>query len=168
MNRSFILPVFCAVLAFVALSVAFRGAIGRESVYNIPQSAINESRTSTIPNAAAPIDLLTVADAEKILGTLADEFTRPWRKVQSAPRLIYSRAAPRPIPTIESKIELAKGGDARDMLVLATITIHNGEHPDAFPCVIDRSTKQVRLYAAGQWQTQSEWLATAPSPFGIR
>jgi hypothetical protein len=51
-----------------------------------------------------------------------------------------------------------------DSFLVATIDVRIGSQSEQTPCVVDRITKQVRLFADGQWLTAEEWLKKAPLP----
>ncbi|WP_425614078.1 hypothetical protein NA78x_003932 [Anatilimnocola sp. NA78] len=168
MNRTLWIPAVCCAFAFVALATTFRGATGRETISKTGQSVVTSKTELLSASAATPSELMSSAEAEQLLTAIADEYTAPWRQAQATPRNLYSRIAPRPIPSIKSDIELVKATDEGGQILLATVAITTGEAKESIPCVVDRRTKQVSFFAAKQWQTQADWVKTAPSPFGPR
>jgi len=177
MNRSLVIPAGCCLFAFAALLAALQGAKGRESSakpaplgaswHRGDRSLMSSTRdcsTLTTPHANRDL-LLSSEDAQQVLTTLANEYLRPWRELGASPHRLYSRAAPRPIPTMYAEIDMPVNAITQsDSLLVATITIGGGPRPESVPCVVDRTTKRVRLYAQGQWLTDDEWLKNATMP----
>lgn len=151
MNRSLWIPGVCSIVAFVALFAGLGGVPGRE--------------TRVSSQAASVVPRIPDAEAEQALRSLGEQYLRPWREWEQSPRHLFSRAASRPIPSVSAEVELASRGiDATEDYVLASIVIRKGLTMQAFPCVLQRSTQQVRLFADDRWLTDAEWLKSAPLP----
>jgi len=176
MNRSLVIPAGCCLFAFAALLTALHGVAGRENAAETARFDASERREDrgTMPATSAhPLPeaasakgnlLLSRKEAEQVLTKLSGEYLRPWRQWETSPRHLYSRAAPRPIPTISAKIEMSSLAGQNDSFLVATIAVSAGERSWSVPCVVDRMTKKVRLFAGGQWLTADEWLKQAPLP----
>jgi hypothetical protein len=168
MNRKLIVPAAGCLVAFLALLAALHGASGRESAGK-PRADDGTIAASLSENSPDDRDLMSVDAAEQVLTSLSGEYLRPWRNFESSPRHLYSRAAPRSIPTILANVELPRQSVAAgDSLLVATITVTAGDHSEKTPCVIDRLTKRVRLFSEGEWIASEEWLKKAPVPSGRR
>jgi hypothetical protein len=169
MNRMLLIPAICCVSAFAVVLLVFHTATGRETATPAGRGggdnalspvAIEDARTPSagdIPRSAS--------EPEQLLQKLSDEYVRPWRQWQNSPHRLYSRAAPRPVPSIFAEIAVSpqSAGQRKDVS-LATITIRTGLTSDAVPCIVDRTTGLVHLFAAGKWLPSDEWLKTAPTP----
>jgi|GEM_PF-2367647 hypothetical protein len=178
MNRSLTIPAGCCLFAFGALLAALQGTVGRETAAGLAPLATpvrRGDREKTMPptladsaSKASEIDgdlLLSNDEAEQVLTKLAGEYLRPWRQWETSPRHLYSRVAPRPIPTISAKIEISTGVTSQsDGFLVATIVVSTGARSEPVPCVVDRVTKQVRLFSEGQWLSEDVWLKKAPLP----
>ncbi len=177
MNRYLVIPASCCVIAFAALLAAFHGAVGRETATGSTHVGERARRgdLGTMPSKLAYVASkspqangnlrLSIDEAQVLLTTLTGEYLRPWRQRENSPRHLYSRAAPRPIPSISAKTELASSATGQtDSFLVATITISTAARSQSVPCVVDRITKQVRLFNEGQWVTEDEWLTKAPLP----
>ena len=168
MNRSLVIPAVGCLFAFAALLAILHGAAGREAAAE-PVSLDHSPRSLAASKARLANDsrneLLSTTEAEQRLATLAGEYLRPWRQWETSPRHLYSRVAPRPIPSISAEVAMSPGetGESGSFL-LATIAVRTGAQSQPIPCVVDRATKQVRLFSAGQWLSEAEWLKQAPSP----
>jgi hypothetical protein len=172
MNRSLAIPAAGCCVAFVALLATLHVATGRETATDLARS-----RVASLDREVAPVlppasfsasiaegdQLLSPNDAQQLLAALSGEYLRPWRQWQTSPRRMYSRAAVRPVPSISAEIILSSS-DEEDPFLLATVAITTGRRTDAVPAVVDRTTKQVRLFSDGQWLTQAEWIKKAPLP----
>jgi hypothetical protein len=179
MNRSLLVPAVCCAFGFVALLAILHQAAGREAATADARQTVRVARVTRDPELVASSytrpavpdlnrlqnsPLLSPQDAEAALTTLSGEYLRPWRKWETSPHRIYSRAMPRPIPSIAAEVALSPRTTEADSFLLATITIRTGKQSQAVPCVVDRISKQVRLFADGQWLSEDEWLKTAPLP----
>jgi hypothetical protein len=170
MNRSLMIPAGCCLCAFAGLMVAFHAAAGRESASQrqiLATASLSGDRRATTPPAAdtmAANSLVTADEAEQLLTALADEYIRPWRKWQNSPHRLYSRAAPRPIPTITTEVAMSAVSTDESSFLLASIQVQRGKQSQQVPCVIDRKTKEVRLFADSQWLGAQDWLKQAPLP----
>jgi len=178
MNRSLVIPAGCCLFAFVALLAVLQGTFGRETAAesaSLAAPAPRGEREKTIPSTRADLVskasqpngdlLLSSGEAEQVLTKLAGEYLRPWRQWETSPHHLYSRVAPRPIPTISAKIEMSTGLTRQsDGFLVATIVVSTGARSEPVPCVVDRVTKQVRLFSEGQWLTEDVWLKKAPLP----
>lgn len=172
MNRSLLIPAGCCLVAFVALLAVLQGAPAPENAAEAARARRTDRKTVTVPVAysASPApsprhNLLSAEEAEQVLTTLAGEYVRPWRQRETSPRHLYSRAAPRPIPTISERIELAREATSQtDSYLVATIVISTGATTQEVPCVVNRATKRVQLFANDEWLTEQEWLKQAPLP----
>jgi hypothetical protein len=123
---------------------------------------------SKVPEAdiSAP---LSVEEAEQVLTALAGEYMRPWREWEASPHRMYSRVAPRPIPTIYASVEMSPGATGpRDSFLVGTIAVGTEAPLQPAPCVVDRLTAQVRVFADGQWLDEEEWLRKAPTPKSMK
>jgi hypothetical protein len=168
MNRSLTVPAVCCLAAFAAVLAALHGATGRETTRQTSQgreylAAASRTERATTP-IAAQADLLSSDQAKQALTALTGQYVRPWRERQNSPYRMFSRAAPRPIPSISAEIQLADSGSHSDKFLLASIVVTKANQSQPTPCVVDRATGQVRLFAGGRWLAANEWLATAPMP----
>lgn len=182
MNRSLAIPAGVTLVAFVVVASMFHKAAGRDAVGGeaIPQAASVEVPAAfpptVFPDAASLSQetealafgqepLLSVPAAKEHLSTLTAQYLGPWRQWQSSPRFLYSRVAPRPVPSVSEKIDIFAGNlSEADSLVLATIEIKTGEETQAIPCVIDRHTQKAWFYNGNRWLNEAAWLAQAPLP----
>jgi len=175
MNRWLFVPAGCCLLAYAALFAAIHSRANGETVAGPVRSEADLRGGETAPFLSASLaplaaagedsTLLSVDEAEQLLTKLSGEFMQPWRQWEASPHRLYSRAAPRPIPSISAKIQLVeRESNQRDGVLLATITVRTGEHSQSIPCAVDRITKRARLFSNGEWLTAKEWLMTAPSP----
>jgi hypothetical protein len=174
MNRALILPAGVCLIAFAAL-LATVGPYGRASTAATKLGAArrlaDRGSISTqagaafkVPNASDVLPL-SDSDARKLVSTHADEYLRPWRQWETSPHRWYSRAAPRPIPTINVEIVMAPvtKGQSNSFL-LGTIAIIMGARSQPVPCIVDRTTRRAWMSVDGQWLTEDEWLKKAPVP----
>ena len=177
MNRSLVIPAGCCLFAFAVLLATLHGAVSRGAIAEPAQSSAPGGRG--VRGAAAPtlvdpesdasqangVLLLSAEDGEQVLTSITGEYMRPWRQWEASPRRLYSRAAPRPIPTIAATVGMPPGAAGQgDSFLVATIDVRIGSRSEQIPCVVDRVSKQVRLFADGQWLTEEEWLKKAPLP----
>ena len=174
MNRSLSIPAVCCLVAFAAVVAALQGATGRESRAKQLSAAPRYGDRAALPAHAAysaprPADpsgqpLLTGGQAQEQLTALAGEYLRPWKEWESSPRRYFSRAAPRPVPSISADIEFAQQESSSDSFLLASITVTTGARSQAVPCVVDRRTRQVQLFDGEKWLTADQWLEKSPLP----
>jgi hypothetical protein len=119
--------------------------------------------------ARADPRLLSTEQAEHVLTALSGEFVRPWRQWESSPTRLYSRAMPRPLPSLSTEIQWAQDATSpSDSFLLASITVTKGPQTQAIPCVVNRVTQEVCLFANGHWLTAADWLKQAPNPADAR
>lgn len=170
MNRSLTIPAVCCLVAFVGLLIALQGA----TILGAPASRasvnpIHPVATSGIPRgipSESPSATLSAEAARDRLTALSGEYLRPWKQWESSPRRLYSRVAPRPIPSLSAEVEMtASSTRPQESFILAVIKVtRQGDEPQQVPCIVDRVTSQVRLFAEGQWLTSEQWLKRAPTP----
>jgi len=163
MNRSLVIPAVCCLGAFAALMATLHGVNGREAAAEfIPLDASVRRADASKANSEL---LLSTEEAEQALTSLVGEYLRPWRQWETSPHRLYSRVAPRPIPTILAKVEMSPSPNCKsDNFLVAKIDVSTGGKSQLTPCVIDRTTKEVLLFAEGQWLAEDEWLTKAPLP----
>jgi hypothetical protein len=177
MNRSLWIPAACCCAAFIALLVVLHAVAGRdkpaeqEHAAALPTIGNPKSPDSTLVHVAlqgtptAAASLRTVKECEQSLTALSSEYLRPWRRLESSPHRLYSRAAPHPIPTISADVEIWLAAfQPTDSFVVATISINKGTQLESVPCVVNRLNGQMQLFAQGRWLDQDEWLKLAPMP----
>ena len=188
MNRWLSIPAGCCFVAFGFVYAVLHGAVGGESVSNLrrPIPAVGSENapapTATGPLAPQDARLVSIAEAERTLVSLRDAWLRPWRQWESSPHRLYSRAAPRPIPSMSAEIQLASESlSESDGCLVGVISVHKGlpagpyglpaasmpgagSETSSIPCVVDRLTSRVRFFHNGRWLTDDEWLTTAPLP----
>ena len=167
MNRMLIIPAGCCLVAFAALWASLNGAAGKESRSGA-LAAARENVSATIatrPSLSTKTKPLALEEVEQSLTALTGEYLRPWRQRETSPRYLYSRVAPQPIPSISAEVELAAGANSQaDGMAVAAIVIKTGLRAETIPCVVDRHTRQVRVFAGGEWLTEAQWLSQAPLP----
>lgn len=152
MNRALVIPALGCALACTGLFAVLHHAAA--------EGQAQRDAASQATAAAAP------ADVRATLEALAADYVSPWREYQQAEASPFSRAIVRAVSSITAAVEIA-AADATvpGPLVLATIHVTIiGVSTTSTPCVIDRETKEVRLFAAGRWQRPDDWLKTAPHP----
>lgn len=171
MNRWLSIPAGGCFVAFGVVYAALHGALGGDAAGNLrrpsPAAGAENARAPSALGPLAPHDarLVSVTQAERALVSLRDAWLRPWRQWESSPHRLYSRAAPRPIPSISAQIELAAESlGESDGCLVGVISVRKGTESFAVPCVFDRLTSRVRLFHDGRWLTDDEWLTTAPLP----
>ena len=172
MNRRLTIPAGCCIVAFGVVYAALHGAVDADVNPSRQRVVSSElANLSSVSSSAAQFDkfdrrLLSVAEVEQSLISARDAWLRPWRQWESAPHRLYSRVAPRPIPSLSAEIQLASEslGESAGCLV-GIISVHKGgAEPFAIPCVVDRFTSRTRFFHDGRWLTEEEWVATAPAP----
>jgi hypothetical protein len=167
-TRWLVIPAVSSAFAFALMMATLHGAATRGPAveFRVPSSTGNTGTPMRKSNASSD-PLLTIPQAEELLTTLATEYIRPWQQWEASPRHFYSRAAPRPIPPISSRIEIARdSNEPSDGFLLGLVVVKMGEHSQSIPCVVDRAKKEVGYFADGRWLTQAEWLQNAPTPYG--
>jgi hypothetical protein len=150
MNRALVIPAVGCVLVFAGTFAMLHRAAGE---------------TGPKADVAPPAVYERGREPETKLKTLAAEYVRPWQEYQRSPARLYSRVAPRPVPSIGAEVELvttdaAPGGS----VLLATIHVSIGDQKTSTPVIVDRDTKEVRVFSQGKWQNTYDWLKTAPNP----
>jgi hypothetical protein len=170
MNRFLVIPGCVCGLAFGALVAAFQ-------LVGVPASA-GPANTQALTAKIEPADRLEPelppnVDAQQLLTAITSEYLRPWNQWNHSRENLYSRAAPRPVSPIESKIELAPplAGSERDSrCLLATITLTSEGKSQVVPCVVDRDHADAWFFTEGKWLAKEDWLKQAPHPrrgFGV-
>lgn len=158
MNRLLLVPAFVCLLAFVSLYTVLNRAVGVEG---------DATRTlADTPSALTPLDttLASVNEAERVLGLLRDKYLQRCRDWDNSPHRMMSRIAQRRVtPSCAEVVMSPKSTGERDSILLATISMQwQKQIQTKIPCVVDATTKQVRLFHDGQWLTDDEWLKTVP------
>lgn len=158
MNRALVIPAVGSALAFSGLFAIFHRA-----------AAEGEATRDAAPQAITELDAVP-DDVRATLQALASDYVRPWQEYRQAAVSPYSRAIVRPVPSITATVDVAAAEvGLPGNLLLATVHVTIiGVATTSTPCIIDRATKDVRLFAAGRWQRPEEWLKTAPSPRTFR
>lgn len=170
MNRKLTIPAICSLLAFLGTLLALNHSGGQQPDESTAHVALTTSATSgprlDPPNAAGPVSpapRMNQIQAKAMLESFTASYTKPWQDYAQSPHHMMSRVAPRPIPSLNTRIEWASSSEA-DGLMLATIRISKGLESTAAPCVIDCAKKQVRIFANDQWLSGEDWVKTAPQP----
>ena len=158
MNRLLLIPAVGCLAAFVVAAAGLYRADGREPKTATVAYVAPQSRDPRDESALAP------REAEQKLQALTAQYLQPWRNWETSPRRMFSRAAPAPVPSISERIELVDSAAHPAGCWLATITVTIGDEPEQTPCVVDRHSGEVRLFAGGKWLAEDEWLALAPLP----
>ena len=158
MNRLLLIPAVGCLVAFGVAAAGLYRAEGREQktsavAYVAPQSRDLRDEAALVPH-----------EAEQKLQALTAQYLKPWRDWETSPHRLVSRAAPRPVPSISERIELVDSATHPAGCWLATITVTIGDQPEQTPCIVDRHSGEVRLFASGKWLAEDEWLAMAPLP----
>ena len=183
MNRWLSVPAVLCVVAFGVVYAHLYGAFGGESATNLRQPNSAGLGEDVPISPAAPRDaahegnLMSIAEAERTLTSVRDRWLRPWRQLESSPHRLYSRAMPRPVPSLSAEIQLASESlGESDGCLVGVISVHRGSETSSMPgyggrsetssipCVVDRLTSRVRFFHDGRWLTEEQWLATAPVP----
>jgi hypothetical protein len=156
-------------LAFLALAVIFHGAFGRTTFAESTQISAAWRRKGDFPGVQTPHEdhelLLSIENAEQSLKALVDEYLSSWRQWETSSHRLYSRAAPRPIPTMYANIGMSPSTLGQsDGFLVAAVAVGTEAHPQVIPCVVDRITKRCGFFVDGHWLTEDEWLKSAPLP----
>lgn len=163
MNRFLIHSAAGCLFAFAGLWAGLHGATGREAA---AKTAVAPPRAYEVVSISRGDGIPSVNKVEQRLAALTGEYIRPWRQWESSPHRTYSRAMVREVPPIYATVELAAhSAGGTEGLVVATIAIRKGVEVETVPCVVDRTTNQVRLFAGDNWLTEEQWLSLAPRPF---
>jgi hypothetical protein len=177
MNRLLAVPAGCCLAGFVVLLVTLHVATGRETATEAARSRVVATDLgrelappppSNYRSAPQSDQRLSAADAEPLLTALSGEYIGPWKKWAESPQRLYSRIAVSPIPSISAEVALSPNVAEDDAFLLASIGITTGPKKEAVPCVVDRTTRQVRLFVEDKWVAGEEWLKQAPQPYGRR
>lgn len=177
MNRSLALPAVGCLLAFAALLLTFHTVVGKEQAARTQRlaAAARQDVSARLPTASLPqprsvqpklandTQPLTTDEGQQLLTTLSGEYLRPWRQWETSPHRLYSRAMPRPIPSMSAEVAMSPATEDESCL-FATIEVRTGAKSQMIACVVDRNTKQSRMFADGVWLTQDQWLKQAPLP----
>lgn len=177
MNRKITIPAIASLIAFLGTMLVLNYSGGQQPDESAARVALMTSATtssavsgasSESPKPVHSAARLNQKQAKALLETAAASYTKPWQDYAESPHHMLSRAMPRPIPSLRARIEWASSTEA-DPLLLATIRISKGLETTAAPCVIDRDSKQVRIFANDQWLTAEDWVKSAPRPtrFGL-
>jgi hypothetical protein len=165
-----IVPAGCCLVAFAVLWAGLGGAAVRESSDSQIATRDNLGAAKASPYSRSQAlaegnQSLALDEVERSLAALSGEYIRPWRQRETSPRHLYSRASPRPIPTMSAEVEMTADEDVQaEGMAVATLVIKTGTRVETVPCVVDRFTRRVRIFAGGQWLTETQWLAQAPLP----
>jgi hypothetical protein len=152
MNRALVIPAVGCALVFAGMFAMLHRASGESGAKE--QGAPPPARENAAPT-----------EPEAKLKALAAEYVRPWKDYQNSPGRLYSRMAPRPVPSIEAEVELVTTDVAPvGAPLLATIHVKIGDQKSSTPVIIDRDTKEIRLFAQGKWQKSEDWMKSAPNP----
>lgn len=150
MNRALVIPAVGCVMVFAGMFAMLHRAAGESG----PKADV-----------APPAAYERGREPEAKLKALAADYIRPWQEYQRSPARLYSRVAPRPVPSIGAEVELVTTDVAPSGApLLATIHVSIGDQKSSTPCIIDRDTKEIRLFAQGKWQKVEDWMKTAPNP----
>jgi hypothetical protein len=177
MNLKLTLPALASLAAFLGTMLVLNQSGGQQPDEATARVALTSSDT-TLPSSdtpqpaaaqvapAIPTGRLNQTQAKTLLEGYTASYTKPWQDYAQSPHHIMSRAMPRPIPSLYTRIEWASSIETDNQL-LATIRISKGLETTAAPCVIDRTSKQVRIFANDQWLSAEDWVKTAPQPKGF-
>lgn len=160
MNRLLLVPAVGCIAAFALVAAGLYRAEGREKKTSAVTYTSLARQELHVETALAP------REAEQKLQTLTAQYLQPWRNWETSPHRLMSRAMPRPVPSISERIELVDSAAQLEGSYLATITITIGDQAEQTPCVVDRRSGEVRLFASGKWLAEDEWLTLAPLPHG--
>jgi hypothetical protein len=179
MNLKLTLPALGSLAAFLGTMLVLNQSDGQQPDEATARAALTVSDTNlpgsdtlhTNSAQVAPAKLagrLNQTQAKTLLEGYTASYTKPWQDYAQSPHHYMSRVTPRPVPSLNTRIEWASSIETDNQL-LATIRITKGLETTSAPCVIDRTTKQVRIFANDQWQSAEDWVKTAPQPnrFGI-
>jgi hypothetical protein len=152
MNRALVIPAVGCVMVFAGTFAMLHRAAGETG------------RKGETPPAPAR-ENAAITEPEAKLKAIAADYVKPWQDYQKSPARLYSRIAPRPVPSIEAEVELVTTDVApMGAPLLATIHVKIGDQKSSTPCLIDRDTKEIRLFAQGKWQKVEDWMKSAPNP----
>jgi hypothetical protein len=163
MNRTLWIPALVCLLAFVSLCAVFGRAAGVDEKSTVPPIVADASDGEL--GAASPL-----SEAESALRVLSDEYAQRWRSWEESPHRMFSRAMVHPVSPMHIEFAVVPPASSGDSFFLGTlhITRQRGEEPEQMiPCVIDSTSRQVRLFHNGVWMTGDEWLQTAPAPVAL-
>ncbi len=173
MHLKVTIPAAVSLAAFLGTMMFLNQSDGQQPDESAARAALPSNASSSIaengsstesPKPAYPAGPLNAKQAKTLLESITASYTKPWQDYAESPHHMMSRVAPRPVPSLHTRIEWASSSEPDNKLMLATIRISKGLETTAAPCVIDRETKQVRIFANDQWQTADEWVKTAPKP----
>lgn len=173
MNPKVTIPAVVSLAAFVGTMLFFNQSDGQQPDEAAARVAANSDPATAsdvtgtppaAPKPTLPAGPLNPQQAKTLLESITASYTKPWQEYAESPHHMMSRVAPRPVPSLHTRIEWASSSEPDNKLMLATIRISKGLETTAAPCVIDRQTKQVKIFANDQWQTADEWVKTAPKP----
>ena len=175
MNRALAIPAVSCLIVFVLVFVALQKAADSASPQGSGTDAANAKQSLAsipIPNAkerleaepANPQVMLSSDAAGESLTKLTDKYAQPWHDWENSPHHTYSRAAPRPVPSMTTEVTIEPPSDPHDGFFLATIEIKIGQQLQQLACVIDRSTKRAFVFKDGMWVAGDKWAAVGPLP----
>jgi hypothetical protein len=176
MNRSLAIPAVGCLITFALVLAAVHktadsapsdspgeNAAGPEHAFvSIPLKSPKARPADQKVEDAAP---MTDDEAREVLKKLTEKYMQPWREWEKSPHRLYSRAAPRPVPSISSDVTVLPPSEPTDSFLLATIEIKTGSHLQSTPCIIERRTKRVVLFANGRWIPGEKWATEGPSSY---
>ncbi len=156
MNLKLTLPALASLAAFLGTMLVLNQSGGQQPDEANARAAIMASATNVPPEDSSgpttPAKIsgrLNQTQAKALLEGYTVSYTKPWQDYAQSPHHLMSRVAPRPIPSFHARIEWASAIETDNQL-LATIRISRGLETTAAPCVIDRASKQVRMFANDQ------------------
>ena len=171
MNLKITLPACLSLAAFLGTMLVLNQSDGQQP--DETNRVASASRAMTLDVAAGskkeainPLysrGPLNPQQAKALLESYTANYRKPWQDYAESPHHMMSRVAPRPVPQLRTHIEWASSSEP-ERFMLATIRISKGLESTAAPCVIDRESKQVRIYANDQWQSAEDWVKSAPLP----
>jgi len=173
MNLKLTIPALASLAAFLGTMLVLNQSGGQQpdeanARAALTAAAANVPLTDTAQDAV-PLKSpgrLNQTQAKTLLESYIASYSKPWQDYAQSPHHLMSRVAPRPIPSLHARIEWASAIETDNQL-LATIRISRGLETTAAPCVIDRASKQVRIFANDQWLSAEDWVKTAPQPKGF-
>lgn len=177
MNLKMTLPALASLAAFLGTMLVLNQSDGQQPDEATARAALTAAAT-IVPSPDSPQpDTAQVAPAKSgarlnqtqakaLLEGYTASYTKPWQDYAQSPHHLMSRAMPRLIPSLNTRIEWASAIETDNQL-LATIRISKGLETTSAPCVIDRTSKQVRIFANDQWLSTEDWVKTAPQPRGF-
>ena len=173
MNLKITIPAVVSLAAFLGTMIFLNQSDGQQPdesaaraalKASVPPATAESGSNSEAPKVMYPAGPLNAKQAKTLLESITASYTKPWQDYAESPHHMMSRVAPRPVPSLNTRIEWASSSEPDNKLMLATIRISKGLETTSAPCVIDRQTKQVRIFANDQWQSADEWVKTAPKP----